>query len=333
MIETLNRSGSIVLRPYTFWYSISKWPDIWHFNWPEMSYQARSAIVCLLKCLKLLSQVDVARLRGAKIAWTVHNMVPHSTRYPRIEAWFWRSFRRRVDLFVHLSTAGGSWFRDLYPSTRAKQHVHLRHPAYLVPDSSQESRDSARKRLEINANATMFLLFGMLRPYKGIPAVLDAFRDFDDSKSRLVIAGFPSSDQVRDEIVGATGDDPRVSVRFGFLENQELYEFIRAADLVLIPYERFLNSGSLLLALSLARPVLVPFTPVTREIATEVGPEWVSTYDTTLTADVLAQGAQWVKSRAPSSEKPGLSKYQWESFAEDLISAYQRLMKTPSSAH
>ena len=326
MIRAMSDHGSVVLRPYSLWRSLSPWLDIWHFNWPERSYQASNALVCLLKCSKLLIQLDVARLIGTRIVWTVHNLTPHETRFPQIEAWFWKKFRHRVDLFVHLSMGGGQWFRERFPAERDKQHAHLRHPAYPMPDSARVDRERARDILGVDQDATMFLMSGTLRPYKNIPAAIQAFRGLQDPDSRLVIAGYVVSDALEREIVAAIDDDARVSTRFGYLEDRDLHTLIRASDLALLPYDGFLNSGVLMRSLSLARPVLVPLTPVTREISAEVGPEWVSTYTTTLSADVLARGTEWIERREPDDNEPDLSQYDWEGFAEGLISAYRQVI-------
>ncbi len=48
------------------------------------------------------------------------------------------------------------------------------------------------------------------------------------------------------------------------------------SELVVLPFVEMTNSGSMLLALSLDRPVLVPRLPVTEELADEVGPGWVA---------------------------------------------------------
>lgn len=326
MISALSYHGSVVLRPYSFWRSLSTWPDIWHLNWPERSYKASNALVCLLKCSKLLVQLDMARLIGTRIVWTVHNLTPHETQYPKIEAWFWESFHHRVDLFVHLSMGGGQLFRERFPAERSKQHAHLRHPAYPIPDSARVDRERAREIIGVEQDATMFLMSGMLRRYKNIPAAVQAFRGLRDPDSRLVIAGYTTSDELEREIVAAIGDDARIRTRFGYLENRDLYTFIRASDLALLPYDRFLNSGVLMLSLSLARPVLAPLTPVTREISAEVGSGWVSTYSTTLSADVLARGAEWIDRREPNNTEPDLSQYDWEAFAEGLTSAYRQVI-------
>ena len=325
MVRSLEGAGSIDYRGYSLRRSLSTWPDVWHINWPESTYRSESAFGCFLKSSKLLLQLGLVRILGTRIVWTVHNLTPHEIWHPRIEAWFWRGFRRRVDLYVHLSNGGGELFRDRFPAERSKQHVHLRHPAYPVPDSALMDRDAARAASGVEQDATVFLVTGLLREYKNIPSAVRAFRETRDPGCRLVIAGRASSDDLAREIVAAAGDDPRVSVRIAYMEERELSALIRAADLVVLPYGDFLNSGVLMLSLSLSRPVLAPITPVTRDIEADVGSRWVSTYSAGLTPDVLTQSAEWVRSRADGGDGPDLSGYEWELFAEGLTTAYNQV--------
>ena len=63
---------------------------------------------------------------------------------------------------------------------------------------------------------------------------------------------------------------------------------ILESELVVLPFVEMTNSSSMILALSLDRPVLVPRLPVTEELAAEVGPGWVLIYDGELDAAALA---------------------------------------------
>ena len=221
---------------------------------------------------------------------------------------------------------GGQLFRERFSEESAKQHAHLRHPAYPMPDSARVDRETAREILGVEQDVTMFLMSGMLRRYKNIPGAVQAFHGLRDPDSRLVIAGWIASDELEREIVAAIGDDARVSTRFEYLDDQDLHTLIQASDLALLPYNSFLNSGVLMRSLSLARPVLAPLTPVTREISAEVGSGWVETYSTTLNADVLARGTEWIERREPDDNEPDLSRYDWEGFAQGLTSAYRQVM-------
>lgn len=72
-----------------------------------------------------------------------------------------------------------------------------------------------------------------------------------------------------------------------YVDDPTLAREVSSAELVVLPYRDMHNSGTLLLALSLARPVLVPRTPNNVAVAAEVGPGWIFMYDGELDAGVI----------------------------------------------
>jgi len=98
------------------------------------------------------------------------------------------------------------------------------------------------------------LFFGLLRPYKGLESLLDAWRGI--SSAELWIVGRPRMDVERLTARAPTG------VRFvpRFIADAELPAYFRRADVVVLPYsrtERFDFSGVLATALAFGKPVVL----------------------------------------------------------------------------
>lgn len=323
MNEALEGTGRVELRPYSILLAMRPWAEVWQFNWPERSYRSPALLVSTLRAAKLLLQMNWARLVGTRTAWTVHNLTPHESPHPLIEAWFWPLFRRSVDIFVHLSMSGGSLFIERFPETRRRSHVYLRHPAYPLPEDLERDRVRARDLLGWDAQAPTLIAPGLMRPYKNLPESIQAFSKVAIPEVRLIVAGKPINEAIRREVEQAAADDARVSVEFGFLDEERFRMLLVASDYVLLPYDDFLNSGLLLLSLSLGRPVIVPETPVTSEIGLDVGPGWLHLFRGDLNAVTLESVI--ANPERPSSE-PDLSKYTWQSFAEELADAFEAVL-------
>lgn len=324
MISALLDTERVDYRPYTALGSVSGWPHIWHFNWPEQAYRGATTTESKLRMYKLIGQIDAARLRGTRIAWTVHNLRPHEADPAEIHSRFWRAFRRRVDLFVHLSDAGGSWFREMFPETDQTSHLHLRHPPYPIPDGVATSRSEAREAAGLSGDEAIVLIPGLIRPYKGIPDAVRSFASVGDG-FRLVVAGEAQQGPLRDEIVRECARDPRVDLRLGILAESEVHNLVRASDVVLIPYKEFLNSGVLMLALSHRRPVVVRSTPVTEELRAEIGTRWVRTFSSEQSLIEVLESARTDDADMTESPGPLLDGYGWDSFATKLAAAYETL--------
>ena len=95
------------------------------------------------------------------------------------------------------------------------------------------------------------LCFGLMRPYKGIDVLLEAWRGIDEAE--LWIAGMPRMD-----ISSLLADAPP-NVRFvpRFVTDSELPAYFQRADLVVLPYREIDQSGVLFTALAFGKPLLL----------------------------------------------------------------------------
>ena len=79
--------------------------------------------------------------------------------------------------------------------------------------------------------------------------------------------------------------------------------------------------GALLVALSLGRPVLVPRSSTTEQIAAEVGARWVHLFDGPLTAAALLQAIAGA-AVAQGAGEPDLRLRDWDSVGRQHADAY-----------
>ena len=119
------------------------------------------------------------------------------------------------------------------------------------------------------------------------------------------------------------GDD-RITALLRFVSDEELVDEITSSSLVVLPYrEKMHNSGVVLVALSLGRPVLVPASPTNQALRDEVGEQWIIQYEGELTPEILTRALQDVASRSPEAE-PALSDRDWKHVGELHHRAYVR---------
>ena len=93
------------------------------------------------------------------------------------------------------------------------------------------------------------LCFGLMRPYKGIDVLLEAWRAIDDAE--LWIAGMPRMD------ISSLRASAPPNVRFvpRFITDSELPAYFQRADLVVLPYREIDQSGVLFTALAFGKPL------------------------------------------------------------------------------
>jgi beta-1,4-mannosyltransferase len=162
---------------------------------------------------------------------------------------------------------------------------------------------------------------GLVRRYKGVEGLVEAFRSVADDSLTLDIAGAASSSELVVTVSALAYDDPRVSLRFDYLSDDELVAAVTAAELVVLPYRFMHNSGTVLAALSLDRPVLVPDTPVNADLAAEVGPGWIHTFTGDLTGEAIE--AALAAAREPRAASPDLSAREWDDAGQAHLAIYR----------
>jgi beta-1,4-mannosyltransferase len=304
--------------------------DVMHIQWPERYFSKPELMSAWQGALKLFGFLYIARRRGLRVVLTMHNLEAHYVFHRRLERFAWRWVLRRLDGCIHLSEIARQEATGRYADLLRTRNVVIRHPAYPIP-STTISRSEARQAVGLPDNVRVLLYFGVIRPYKGITLLVQAFRDLTDSEAKLVVAGevldATYAEQVRTEAEG----DPRVLLIGQRLED-DLDLWLAASDAVVLPYERVLNSGSALYALSRGRPILVPNIGSIPDLAAEVGENWVRTYSPgTLDATQLGATLTAAKGR-PEDASPGLGRFELEAVAREMVTFYASLMAPVSAA-
>ena len=316
------REAGLVVREFTPNRVLAR-PDIWHLHWPDSILNDTVRPRMLKNLLGLEGLLEVAHLRGTAIVWTVHNLASHDRLYPRIEPSFWRMLTRRLDGFISLSESAIGPALERFPALRSKPHAIVPIGHYRGIYADDVTAVHARRRLGIADDARVVTFLGQIRPYKGVEGLIAAFRALPDRDVRLVVAGRPNSSELDRAIRAAARDDDRIILRLGFVPDDEIQVYLRAADLVALPFLDVLNSASAMLALSFDRPVVVPARGSMAELQDTVGADWVQVYGGGLDANVLAHSIAW--SAVPRAPVAPLDPYEWSAIGRSTADAYQRI--------
>lgn len=295
---------------------------VWHLHWPERMLNRPSGAAAAARAAALLLLALVARARKTKLVWTVHNVRPHEYDHPWIGRWFWPLFIRQLSGFIALSPRGRQLIEQRYPSLRGKPCFVIPHGHYRGAYPDTVSRAEARAALGLPADAPVAAFVGLIRPYKNVPHLVRVFRGVPDTAAQLVIAGQPADGALEDQVRRAAEGDGRVQLFLSFVPEDAVQLYLRAADLVVLPFAEILNSGSALLALSFDRPILVPRLGAMAELEHELGSAWVHTYAGELTPSRLTEALATARVRPAGSCDP-LGRFDWKPLAEGTLDAFR----------
>ncbi len=280
---------------------------VFHVHWPEIMVTGGTVQKRTVRQFLFLVLLARLRLTRVPIVRTMHNVeLPDGL--TRVERFLLRLFGRRTALVIRLNT-----------ETRTPDSVLFA----TIPHGHYGDWYGRFSRSD--ALPGRFGYAGLIRRYKGVEGLIDAFRKTTGMESGLSlrVAGNPSTDALAQGLRDLRGDDDRIELDFRFLPDEDFVTAISSSELVVFPYVFMHNSGGVLASLSLARPALVPDNAVNRQLAQEVGPGWLHFFDGAPTAEVLVETLHNVRS-ARLPDHPDLSRRGWEHAGIDHMEAYRR---------
>jgi beta-1,4-mannosyltransferase len=285
--------------------------DVLHVHWPEIMVRAERPYIRYMRLVAFMVFVLSLRIRNTPIVRTIHNLEPHE-KGPRWEAAVLKILDRMTTLYVVMNRST--------PVRQDADSVLIPHGHFRNQFAQYERPSRVEGRL---------LYFGYIRPYKGIQELISVFSEVEDETMSLRIVGKPYSEKLKRLIETASITDKRISAELKYVtDEQTLYEFSKA-ELVVLPYlEAANNSGVVLLALSLGRPVLVRSSPVNEELSAEVGPGWVFQFDGLLTSEILTKTLEQVRLFSlKASAGPKFSQRDLQTIAKSYAEVYKRVSR------
>jgi glycosyltransferase involved in cell wall biosynthesis len=191
----------------------------------------------------------LSKVKKKKIA-LVHNAVPHERRF--FDALFTPYFLRANDAFVVLSENVKA---DLHGLTRKPIFLHP-HPVYEHFGQKIEKRE-ARKKIGIPDDKKVLLFFGLIRPYKGLDLLLEAFDELP-SEYLLLIAGESYEDTGKyEELIRQNRNRDRIIFHAKYIPDDEVPFYFSAADTNVLPYRNATQSGVTAVAYHFDLPLIV----------------------------------------------------------------------------
>jgi len=284
----------------------TKSADILHLHWPDLILRDKRRWRLRIRFGRLLKAIRRLHARNGKLVWTVHNLLPHSVVHTDLAEKYLQKFVVHVDGLIFLSNDSRDQFLQLYPQARntAFSIIPHMHYQYLYQEMP---RAMARAKFGISEQELVLLVFGKIRPHKGIEKFLTVMEYYKGESCRLLLAGSPGKKGTSVEIQRYIVNHPKTVALLRHIDDEEIPGIFAASDVVVLPYKNILNSGTALLALSLGRPVIAPALGSLPELQQQVGENWLYLYKPELTEKSLGEALNWVKSRRIDKGGPYLS--------------------------
>lgn len=293
-----------------------------------------NALVSFLRAFALLLDVALVSLLGVGVVRTVHNERHHEGLYPRTERLVNECVFALADAITVKCTAAADAIASVYCVPEADEMAVVPDGNFIAAYENDASRETARRDLGIDDDAFVVLFFGLIREYKGVPDLIEAFAGLDVPDAELWIVGNPHDDRTEAQVTALARSDPRIETRLTFVPAERIQYFMNAADVLALPYRRILNSGTAHLGLSYGRPVV---TPAIGCLPETVPPENEFLYDPT-DDDALREALRRAYDH-PDLGSVGRANHRhargqsWARTAEALTVVYRSAVDGDRSAH
>lgn len=291
--------------------------DVLHFHWPSFHYRGNGKIKTAVKSTAFLLSLLYFRAKGAKIVWTVHNLWPHQTGKTRFDKWM-----RTIisSLCTRMIVMGNAVKSDLihHFGTKEEKVSYVPHGHYIGVYRSKGLK--VREKFGIPENAYVYGFFGQISPYKGIDRLIASFKELEDKNLHLIIGGRNSKDF---DLSILNNLPSNIHVSLGYIADDELVDYVKAVDSIVLPYKDITTSGTAILALSYFRPVVAPDIGLLREY---LGSKCAELYDPN-DEDGLRKSMLEVRNRQEDYRNGNgfqekLKELEWSKVSELTVKAY-----------
>jgi glycosyltransferase involved in cell wall biosynthesis len=256
--------------------------------------------------------------RSRPVVLTAHDVLPREPRPGQHSAQ--RRLYERVDAVVVHSEHGRERLAGALGIDPAKVHA-IEHGAFehltRVPDARPLPGELAA------VDKPVVLFFGLMRPYKGIDVLLEAWRALRPD-AELWIVGMPRMD------ISALRAAAPPGVRWvpRFVADAELGAYFERADLVVLPYREIDQSGVLFTALAFGSPLVLSDVGGFREVADQGAAALVAPGDPAALAAELGRLLAEPAARAALGEgarRAADGRYSWDAIADRHLDLYAAL--------
>lgn len=305
--------------------------DIVHVHWPDGYIDHRNSLKALQRALLLLTMMTIAKLKGARLVWTAHNLKPHDAHHPRFSQYFLTRFLKLCNGLIFLTAEGKNSFLQYYPKQKNIPCAIVPHGHYR--DSYPKAIDQTQAKAELNlvTDKKIILFMGMIKAYKNCDALIKEFNAAKLTDYLLVIAGKPDTPRYKEQLEMLAKENENIHLRLEFIPDDQVHLYMSAASCVILPYKSILNSGALLLALSFNKPVIAPHIGAFVDLQHELGLQWIYSY----TNDLNATNLEFMLKQLDNLSRPAicpLDNYDWRNLAELTVDFYEEILPGKSAS-
>lgn len=208
--------------------------------------------------------------RGCKVIGILDNVIPHERHIgdKALTKYFLKGLDGCITMCKEVAQDLLRWKPDA-------KYIVREHPVYCN-FGEKLPREEAERILGLKPGRRNLLFFGLIRDYKGLDILIDAF-DRIEPNYQLIIAGEPyGSFEKYQRQIDASPGRRRIHVFPKFIANSEVKNYFSAADVTVLPYRSATQSGVSAISYHFDVPMIVTDVGGLKEMIGDTGTGLVS---------------------------------------------------------
>lgn len=254
--------------------------------------------------------------KHCKVISILDNVVPHEQHF--FDTPLTRYFLKGSTGCVTLCDAVS---KDLLRISPEARYTVIQHPLYSH-FGDKKDRTEAEEKLGLVHGKKNILFFGLIRTYKGLDILLEAFGMLPEDY-QLIIAGEPygSFDKYQ-EIIDRIPGKERISMNLKYIKDSEVTNYFSAADVAVLPYRSATQSGISSISYHFEVPMIVTDVGGLKETIGDRGTGLVASEGTpeTIRTEILRYFSDpRIKEECVRNIRLEKERLSWKTFARKLI--------------
>ncbi len=253
--------------------------------------------------------------KECKVISILDNVIPHEKRF--FDKPFTKYFLGASHGYVVLCDAVQQELLEFKPNAR---FINTPHPLYSHFGEKLD-RSAAEDTIGIPHGRKNLLFFGLIREYKGLDILLEAFSKLDSSYN-LIIAGEPyGSFEKYQKLIDNSPFKENIFLNTNYIPDSEVNRYFSAADVCVLPYRSATQSGISSISYHFEVPMITTNVGGLKQMIGDTGTGIITEQ---VSADSVASNikkyfAQGRKEELVENIRKEKQRLSWETFCDKLI--------------
>ena len=229
--------------------------DVLILDWVHSFYTSQSLLNTLIKAFLGCFDLLFLNKNETTIIWNLHNLQRHDGKFKVIEKFCFKRLAQKVD-YIRIFNDSQKDKVTEYLKIDDRKVISIEQGPYLFEENIVVD---LRERYKISSNKKILLCFGSIRKGKGLYKFIQSFKEADLKNWVLLITGKANDNELLGDLVSLIKSRKDIIFDNKFVPDTEVKSYFESAEYIVLPYEKTLNSGVLLLARTFETPIMANF--------------------------------------------------------------------------